>query len=213
MVIGMSVFSVFNSKNTRQPIDTRELWKHALGTSIAAEAAAARAEIDQGSLVQLSGLMHDIGKVFFLAFFPDEYRKAVSDADQKQQSLYRSEEVLLGITHGDLAGLLMTHWNFPEALIVPCRFHHHLEKTPQAYKLQTALVSLADNLCLQANVGFSGSPVVELNKELLAILNLSDRDCEETTPLEGQMMHRQGQACAVEVSAAPIGRSARPSLV
>ncbi len=188
MVIGMSVMSAFDRKGTSELIDSRELWKHAFATSITAEAIARRVETDHKALVQLSGLMHDIGKVFFLTFFQDDYEKVVSDASQKQQSLYHSEKAILGVTHSDVAGLLMVHWNFPEALMIPCRFHHHIDSCPPAHQTHAAIIALADHLCLQAEVGQSGSPVVEKKEDLLAILNFSVQDC---TDIVAELEHRR----------------------
>lgn len=55
--------------------------------------------------------------------------------------------------------LLMTRWNFPASIILPCRFHHAPESAPVKYRHQALIINLADYLTQKAQLGHSGNPV------------------------------------------------------
>jgi HD-like signal output (HDOD) protein len=57
------------------------------------------------------------------------------------------EDILTGLNHARIGGLLARKWNFPEALTQAIEFHHRPWASDPEYRKATGLVYLADCLC------------------------------------------------------------------
>ncbi|MDD9304677.1 MAG: HDOD domain-containing protein [Desulfobacter sp.] len=78
---------------------------------------------------------------------------------ENKKPLYFSENAVLKLDHAVLSALLMKRWNFPNSIIIPCRFHHNPESSPAQLRHQALIINLADYLTQKAGVGHSGNPV------------------------------------------------------
>jgi len=160
LALGVSVFSALRLKQTQTFFDVQGLWRHAIGVATAGRMLGRRIPGNSVSeQIFLTGLFHDIGKIFFIEYFPDDYR-AVSKSDMlAERSLHQVEKEMMGIDHATLGGMLMEQWNFPGSIVVPVRYHHRSSLCPQQYQDDARIVELADNLCHAACIGSSGNAV------------------------------------------------------
>jgi len=173
LVVGMGVFSAFKGKGTKEVLDMRGLWLHAIGCATAAREIAKRLFPGESELLFLNGLLHDMGKIFLAVYFPDEYGAVLRSSQEAQIPLFKQEKKMMGLNHADIAGLLMTHWKFPDNLIMPCRFHHRSDSCPRDYHQAALIVELADSLCNKAEIGTSGNPVIIRKESVRRQLRLS----------------------------------------
>jgi HD-like signal output (HDOD) protein len=170
--IGMGVFSTVSKSNLHGLLDMNELWLHAIGCSFAAREILKKSiskdpkvrrlmpgRQSQEDQVFLSALLHDVGKVFFAVYFPEEYRTVLGEARWAQASLHQQERELLGLDHGRMAGMIMDQWNFPESISLPCTYHHNPLACPNLYKTNAMVVQLASFICHKAEIGQSGNPM------------------------------------------------------
>ena len=87
-----------------------DLWLHAIGCSFAAKRLLGRSISRNAGVrrltpikpspeeqVFLSALLHDVGKVVFAVYFPEEYRRVLEEARKAQVPLYQKERELLGL--------------------------------------------------------------------------------------------------------------------
>ena len=72
---------------------------------------------------------------------------------------YFAENAVFKLDHAILSALLMKRWNFPQSIMLPCRFHHNPESSPIKFKHQSLIINLADYLTQKAGIGHSGNPV------------------------------------------------------
>ena len=166
LVVGMGVFSAFKGKGAKEVMDMEGLWLHGIGCATAARVIAKKILPGQLDLIFLNGLLHDMGKIFLAVYFPDEYAAVLRGAQETRTALFIQEKKIMGLSHADIAGLLMEHWRFPDNLIMPCRFHHAPDNCPLDYQRVTLIVELADCLCHNAEIGISGNPVI-VRKEIV----------------------------------------------
>ena len=80
-------------------------------------------------------------------------------AMEQNKPLYFAESAILKLDHALLSALLMKRWNFPQSIMIPCRFHHNPESAPIKFKHQALIINLADYLTQKAGIGHSGNPV------------------------------------------------------
>ncbi|MBL7178597.1 MAG: HDOD domain-containing protein [Desulfobacterales bacterium] len=179
LTIGMSVFSAFKQNPVHEVFDIRDLWLHSVGCATAAKEIGMKTGMKADEKLFLNGLLHDMGKVIFVVYFPKEYKAVLEDAGKNETVLFLKEKEILGIDHAVLSGLLMERWNFPESLVYPCRFHHDPTDCPQPYRYQATIVGLADFLCHQAGIGSSGNSVPDIPKTTARELRLSEKDLKE----------------------------------
>ena len=71
----------------------------------------------------VAGLIHDIGKVVFAHFQPEQYRQVLELAKTKQLPLHEAELEILGADHAELGGLLAEKWKLPPDLVDAVRYH------------------------------------------------------------------------------------------
>jgi len=179
LTIGMNVVSTLSQDGAHKIFDMRDLWLHSIACATGARQLAKRLKINRAEQLFLNGLLHDTGKIIFGTYFSKEYRAVVEGAEDSQVALHVKEEELLGIDHGVLSGMLMQNWHFPDSLLMPCRFHHDSLACPDDYRQQAMIVEFADFLCHKAQIGFSGSHVVQDPEDIGKELGFTAEDIEE----------------------------------
>lgn len=179
LTIGMSVLSAFRQKDVHGAFNMKDLWLHAIGCATAAKAIAKKTGSNEAEQIFLIGLLHDIGKIVYAVFFPEEYRNVLEEAKKAGALLYTKEQALLGMDHAVLTGLLMKKWNFPDGLVYPSFYHHRVEKCHSGYLNRALVVALADSLCQKANIGHSGNQVAPSASKTGNMLKFSSESMEE----------------------------------
>ena len=158
IALGMGILSSFTDKSGLS-LDMKALWIHGIGVATVAKDIAKRTNPAVANKVFIPALLHDMGKVIFSVYFKDEYMKVRQLAMEKKRPLYFAENAILKLDHATLSALLMKRWNFPQSIMLPCRFHHSPDSTPVKFKHQSLIINLADYLTQKAGIGHSGNPV------------------------------------------------------
>ncbi len=161
------------------PAFSREgLWAHSLAVATATQQLAERTvqRPDAESLF-ITGLLHDVGRVVLDQFFPEEFGAALRASAENQTPLYLEERELLGADHGEVGGLLLGRWNFPEAIREPVAAHHREDASAAINPAAVALLRVADAVAQQTAVGSSGNPApAQPAAADLAVLGLREAD-------------------------------------
>lgn len=101
-----------------------ELWHHSLVTAVASEWLAQALRYSKTEEAYVSGLLHDLGKLFLDQFVLEDYPAIVDYVKRYHLQLWQVEEKLLGIDHARVGGLIAERWNFPVKLVDAIHFHH-----------------------------------------------------------------------------------------
>lgn len=121
------------------------LWRHSLGVAEASRLLAQRQEGRRGLDTEsafTAGLLHDLGKVVLVAFFPEAAR-AMRELMAREGLTWRQAETALDLDHQDIGLYLAEHWNLPPMLSEVMGRHH--EPDPSLKYLPMVLtVHLAD---------------------------------------------------------------------
>ena len=154
-----------------------ELWRHSVGTALAAEAAQGFCEEMLPPETHAAALLHDIGKLVLGRFLDPEIQEVLALArEQGHLSWMRAEVELLGVHHGELGGLIAQHWQLPPRLVTGI-IHHH---TPDEANDPIADVVHVANVAAK-RVG--AGPVVDdddvrLNPSSMSRLKLNEKGFE-----------------------------------
>jgi len=158
IALAIGILSSFSDESGLS-LDIKAMWIHGIGVATVSKELAKRTNPSIANRIFIPALLHDMGKVILSVYFKDEYIKVRQFAIEKSKPLYFAENAILKFDHAILSALLMKRWNFPQSIIIPCRFHHIPESAPIKLKHQSLIINLADYLTQKAQIGHSGNPV------------------------------------------------------
>jgi HD-like signal output (HDOD) protein len=158
IALGMGILSAVTDK-AGLGLDMKALWIHGIGVATVSKELAIRTNPAIASKIFIPALLHDMGKIVFTMYFKEQYMKVRQFAIENKKPLYFAENAIFKLDHSILSALLMKRWNFPQSIIVPCRFHHTPESSPVNFRHQALIINLANYLTQKAGIGHSGNPV------------------------------------------------------
>jgi HD-like signal output (HDOD) protein len=138
----------FRSKDPYLNTVLRQLWRHALGTAIAAHWLARHCGVHQVAHESfIAGLLHDVGKLFILSVI-DELLHSKEFTLRPSTALLLEAMDQLHTGHGFT---LLTHWNLPGKYCQIARDHHSENLEADNYLALT--VRLANKACRKMGIG------------------------------------------------------------
>ncbi|MCS7042046.1 MAG: HDOD domain-containing protein [Bryobacteraceae bacterium] len=137
----------------------RRIWRHSLAASILA----ADFGMDAGSDAMedyTAGLLHDLGRLVFLACAPEAYPKLVEQAGAPDACL-ELELACFGMTHAEAGAHAIERYRMPRRLSDACALHHAADL--EALGRENPAAALVASCChLASSCGFG---VTETNPE------------------------------------------------
>jgi len=124
-----------------RPVDM--FWKHAVGVGSVAHVIGQRTPGIPAEELFLAGLLHDIGQLFWLRYFPEDLALVYAHAESTGQTLLESEKELLGTVHTRLGKMIASHWNLPRAYVEVISYHHNPDQA-SGWHLLCQVVNVAD---------------------------------------------------------------------
>ena len=172
LLLGVSVFDLMQKTMIG-------LWEHSIGCAIFSRIIAVKKGHKEPDELSVDGLLHDIGKVFLVLQFPEEYQKALAESQRDDLTIYNAERNHFNTTHSSVGSWMARKWRFPASLIDVIEYHHK----PQLAKstpLESSIVHLADILVRARGYGFPGDNlVVPVEAVAWDILGLNEADLVE----------------------------------
>lgn len=121
IVLALSVMKAL-APESREDFD--RFWFHSFYTALTAKQVARAFErsLDTGDLYA-AALLHDIGKLVYLKFFPDHFRELDRWARQNRRLMLDAERHYELPSHTTLGALLCEHWRLPDPVKDACVKH------------------------------------------------------------------------------------------
>jgi putative nucleotidyltransferase with HDIG domain len=159
LAMGVSVMKAFMDI-PRDLIDMEAFLRHSLACATISRYLAALSNSNQTEQLFIAGLLHDIGKLILLKYFPQEIKALfqITWDNNYKGPFYAVEKAAIGRTHAQLAGQLLEKWKFPAPLQHMVR-HHHTPSKSQC-PCETVLVQMADLIVNAVGLGSSGERVI-----------------------------------------------------
>ncbi len=151
------------------------LWVHSLAVGTGMKMMAERCKRgEEGESLFIVGLLHDIGKVVLDQFFADHFARILENVRTGNSGfLYQEEREIIGLDHGEVGGMLLERWKFPEAIRRPIAFHHQKGLPEERKSPDVAMLRVADAVVQELALGDSGNayppPVDKGDLDRLAI--------------------------------------------
>ena len=171
IAMSVAVFSTFPPQaHSERSFDRAAFWRHCIYTGIAAEVVQNQipefeeTHYDKNTL-QLSGLLHDIGKIIFEQYFHAQFVQAVNAGHQDAVPLHEAETRMLGVNHAQAGAWLGRKWQLPEEIIEVIGHHHHPRDTRgQDHPKLVQICSLANLLVNNGRLGNSGNDTADFSR-------------------------------------------------
>ena len=146
-------------------------------SQVFATASGAVIAIDSVEEAFLYGLLHDIGKVVFEEFLPEETAQVAQASAARQIPWHQAEREIIGIDHAELGARLAQNWKLPQGFVDAIAGHHDLKQCqdPQYHPL-AALVGTADYVCGRCGLGAQEAPVLDTPEAMWELSGLVKAD-------------------------------------
>jgi putative nucleotidyltransferase with HDIG domain len=180
IIFMMSIVKLF-PKDKKFSFNKIDYLKHSLLTAQTSKMLTDSLGLKFNSEPFITGLLHDIGKVFLDQNFHQRYNRVLEEASKGKTFLYLIEQDHLGIDHAEVGASIASMWNFPLEMIEGIRYHHDIEKIPGDKSLP-CVIHLSSLLTNARNIGLpfptAGIPINE-DPAWKFICNSKDVDIEK----------------------------------
>jgi HD-like signal output (HDOD) protein len=157
LALGINIMSMFKSI-PGSLISMRSFLQHSLACGIVSRLLAAQKNMRQTEQMFTSGLLHDLGRLILLIYFPEEILGALIHARRDSANLYPVEKKRLGCHHAHIGKYFLNRWRLPLIIENTVCFHHEPEDAPDP--VPAAIVHVADVLVNALGIGTSGESLV-----------------------------------------------------
>lgn len=131
VAIALATKGALPAKN-KAGLDMRQFWEHSLMVGVLAKLLAGSREqgAEEEANYFVAGLLHDIGKILFGHFIPEQYLQISSYMAEHNADELVAENAVLGVDHCQVGALLAEKWKLPEVLVSSIRYHHDVDSAP-----------------------------------------------------------------------------------
>ncbi|MBD3217224.1 MAG: HDOD domain-containing protein [candidate division Zixibacteria bacterium] len=123
-------------------------WSRNLCTACLAEEMGACMRMTNREELYMAGLLHEIGVLFFISYYPEKYKKILNQKDASDSDRLKFEKQIFGMDHGRLGTMILNKWNLPVRIQNCCLVHWALLSEEDIFKLSNSelLVSASNAL-------------------------------------------------------------------
>ncbi|MGA7720553.1 MAG: HDOD domain-containing protein [Ignavibacteriaceae bacterium] len=172
IIFALSVVNIFTKDKVILNFKPTDLWAHSIAVGITTRLIGSAIGEKELENYFLAGIIHDIGKLLFIEFLPNDFEKVLKLVVQKDCTIREAETEILGIDHCRAGQILAEKWKLPTGLQDAILYHHNGIKENQTNRL-IASVHIADILATALELGRSGDLLIpEPNFKVWDIIKL-----------------------------------------
>ncbi|MEN6620069.1 MAG: HDOD domain-containing protein, partial [Smithella sp.] len=120
----------------------------------------------------IAGLLHDIGRLVYYNYLPEESIFTAVKAKNENKLLYLAENEVFDMDHSKIGGRLLIKWQMPLSLEDMVRNHHKPQKSKN--QIESSILHLADIMANAMDMGTSGEKFIPpLNEKAWIRLGMS----------------------------------------
>jgi putative nucleotidyltransferase with HDIG domain len=153
LALGICVMRAFKDISA-DIIDVQAFIRHSLACGMVARIIAALKNMEQTEQLFISGLLHDIGKLIVFKYYPEHANACLHLAAASCNSVYHTEQSVIGLNHTQIGRYLLKKWRLPSDLENNIVYHHMPAQAPDPIK--AGIVHLSDLIVHGLGIGSSG---------------------------------------------------------
>jgi len=156
----------------------REFLKHSVACGMAMRTLAhfgpLRHAVESSDEAFVYGLLHDIGKIIFEEYLPDEYEQIGKHMVAERVTWREAEREILGVDHAELGARLAAKWKLSRSVVDAIGGHHDLRLAGE-HRLIAANLFVANYLCTVCGMPSHGGNTADLPEEVWEATGLDRR--------------------------------------
>ena len=165
-----------------------DFWHYAVATGIFARNLAAQCSALHAERLFVMGVLHDVGRLVIMQHLGQQARDILLLAQDKAELLSYAESEVLGFTHAEVGYELTRTWQLPESIGNAIRFHHQ-PAAAQSYRLETALIHIAQLMAHNTVWGEGPQQALgEIDVSVWGVTGLSPDSCRKCGSEAGQQI-------------------------
>lgn len=151
LAVSVEVFRTMSVASPEHADIVQELHDHAYEVAqIARQLVLVR---DQANEAFVSGLLHDVGLLAVVSYFPDRFELLQDASIKSDLPVWELEMEMVGAHHSDLGAYLLNLWGLPFAVVEAVSRHHDAPMLPQRKMDPTHAVCVADAIVSSQHKG------------------------------------------------------------
>jgi HD-like signal output (HDOD) protein len=181
-----------NLKGEQRGYDLKEgeLWRYSVSSALIARDLAQKKGAKKNHDIFAAALLKDIGQVLLNPYMESASQGPKPLVSDVGVNSIETEKKLIGINHAELGAIVAEKWGLSPRIVHIIR-NHHLPQGIESTDFESALVYLADNLCLMMGMGEGTNGLAHrCHQEIVDSLGLSERDLEEIMTGYGDELRR-----------------------
>jgi len=151
LALAASVMGVFKGI-PEDLLNMTSFWRHSIACGIVARSLAVYRRESNVERLFVAGMLHDVGQVVLASARPELIREILEVQRDTGRFYLELEQERLGFDHAELGGALLKKWKIPASICEPVTCHHN-PASAEHFRLETALIHLADIICHAMELG------------------------------------------------------------
>jgi putative nucleotidyltransferase with HDIG domain len=157
MALGAAVRRDFATALPEYGLEEGALWRHSVAAALAVEEAVRCAKRRIPVEAFAAALLHDVGKLVLSRHLSDEVVGVLRATQGETAFDAATEELILGIEHGELGGEIARAWSLPPRLVEAIQYHERPHSAPtDDGRLLALVVGMADAAAARAGAPCGG---------------------------------------------------------
>ena len=148
-------------------------------------------------VLYVAGLLHDVGLLMLDQFFPQHFKEVLEVKVLSGDPLSKCEDLVIGMDHGEVGGLLLGRWSLPQSTVKCVSAHHSSNIADDDHQTACAVVQAAEVICNCHGVGLEFEESTEEDVRVaLEPLGLGESEVESVLD-EAKLLHHSPDASLV----------------
>ncbi len=142
-VLSVAVNQTFARECKSSSFNVTDFWFHSVAVALVAQKFAEQTGIGEPEEAFTAGLLHDLGKMILVQYFPEEFALIWQEQQESGCSSFAAEKLIVETNHCQIACRVARKWLLPQSLLDVFQYHHDMPEELENREL-TLLVHGAD---------------------------------------------------------------------
>jgi putative nucleotidyltransferase with HDIG domain len=173
LALSTAILENLGSDTNSKGLSMDDFWTHSICVGVTAKSIASAIGIPLILRDEyfLTGLLHDLGKIPLNNRFPEIYMKSLEFTSLKQLPLYKTEELVLGISHMEVGQMIAEKWQLNDSMKKSLYYHHNPEEAEEENMTMVATIALANACANKFETGSAGD-ILPKDQMIINLLKL-----------------------------------------